>query len=515
MTYTDFNRKVLAFYIERAKTSFCSFSLDQGEFELLVDPGQVASFEILKNDWTSLIQKTTDIPLYFGLIALQCFAATQMEDGDNVTDSAYIYRFSKLVGLNVSLQQLFKSPIGDEAIQEKIWHDAKLFLKKQYGLRLEIPNHRFYKGRYVQYPLSQLLLKTEDLKDFTPFFFEHFLPNEDIPLDFFQAKLQDWLPRVNSRRAERLLNDPIKRNRCYEQLFNYFQSWTGEVFSQKKLSPLKPKNLPKPTNNHKEKLILVVNHAQYNFFFKKNNVSFDKVFNLTECHYFHRGLILFNPSPNYDSDFENSRFLYLNSTTYLLVDRQYKSKEYHFLDKNASNKCQLSPGKTLFLYSTSSITNTHPLRDYFYRVNPVFLKGGIKLDRTNLFLSGFGPIIDYSEKFMVLFENRPIEYNPKTALPGDYKVRVTHFRDIPFSIVNVSFDKSTDALSKGWDFHTMLLTERPMLEGCLLYSTEKPAHHPIRGWINANLGKPVNKKDRVQNSILITLEYARRTKRKR
>lgn len=515
MNYIDFNNRALAFYTERAKTSFCSLSLDRNEFELLVGTSEAMPFEELKDDWGFLAQKANDIPLYFGLIALQCFAATQMEEDDNVTDDAYVFRLQKLLGLSVDLQQFFKTPIGSETIQEKIWYDAKLFLENQYGLKLDIPNRKFYRGRYVQYPLSQLLLKTEDLKDFTPIFSEYFLPDEDIPFDFFRAKLNDWFPKTISARAERLLNDPVKRSRCYEQLFNYFQSWTGEVFNKRRPCSPKPKSPSKVEYNYKEKIILVIDEDQFDFFYKKNHVSLDSLFSLDECHYFHRGILLFNPIPDYDSDFEHSRFLYLRTVTYLLVDRQYKEKEYNFLEENALKKYQLFPGKTLFLYSTSSINNSHPLRDYFYQVNPVFLKGGIKLDRSNLFLFSFGPFIDYDEEFTVLFENKPIEYNPQTALPGNYKVRVEHYRDICFSIINVNCYEKITSLSRGWDFRTMLLTERPILEGCMLHSTDQSTQHPIRGWINANLGIITKKRDHGSNSILITLEYARRTTRKR
>src|SRR5438445_7652355 len=98
---------------------------------------------------------------------------------------------------------------------------------------------------------------------------------------------------------------------------------------------------------------------------------------------------------------EYSRFLYLNTTIYLLVDRSNKAKEYHFLDQHASGKYQFLPNQTLFCYSLSSITNSHPLNVYYYRVNPVFLIGGIKLNQVNFFLSEFGPIIDYTDEFTV------------------------------------------------------------------------------------------------------------------
>ncbi|WP_217601992.1 hypothetical protein [Chitinophaga sp. GbtcB8] len=515
MSYYDFNSKALTFYTQRAKTSFCSFSLDESEFALLIAPTEVGSFEILKADWTSLAENGNDVPRYFGLIALQCFAATLMEDGDEVTERAYKFRLKKLIEPKIDLHLLFKAPFGTQTIQEKIWYDAKQFLEHRFGLRLEIPSRKTFAGRYVQYPLSQLLLKTEDLKDFTVFFAEHFLPEEDIPFDFFRKKLKEWFPRTISPRAEKLLSDPLKQERCYEQLFNYFQSWSGEVIRKQRKGTYKIRNISKAEDKQVGDLILMIDHGQHDFFFKKKAIQIDEVFTLPGCHYFHRGILLFNPVPDYETDYEHSRFLYLNAITYLLVDRTFKAKEYDFLEKHASSKYLLAPSRTLFCYSLLSIGNSHPLQGYFYHVNPVFLSGGIKLGRANLFLTGFGPRIDYREKFNVLFENRPVEYDPQTALPGDYKVRVTHYRDVRFSIMNVNSFQSIAPLLEGWDFHSLTVTEHPMLEGCMFYLTDTPAQHPIRAWINANLAKKVNKIDRDQNLILTPLSYANKKTFKR
>jgi hypothetical protein len=60
-----------------------------------------------------------------------------MEDGDNVTDDTYIFPLQKLLGVSVDLQQLFKSPLAEETVQEKIWYDAKQFLAERFDLKLK------------------------------------------------------------------------------------------------------------------------------------------------------------------------------------------------------------------------------------------------------------------------------------------------------------------------------------------------------------------------------------------
>jgi hypothetical protein len=510
MGYFDFNNRVFEFYIQRAKTSFCSFSLDQSEFERLVDPTQIASFEILKGNWTFFVKQTSDIPLYFGLIAVQCFAATLMEDGDQVTEDAYQFRLQKLLGLDINLQMFFKSPIGTETIQEKIWYDAKFYLENRLGLKLEIPNRRSHKGKYVQYPLSQLLLKTEDLKDFTIFYSEHFLPGENIPFYFFREKLLEWFPEKISVRAEKLMHNPVSRDRCCEQLFNHYQSWSGEVFQKIRQGTQTIKSTYIAKEHQGEDLILIIEEEQYYFYFKKNLIAPDNIFNIEACHYFNRGLILFNPIPDCDNEFKQSRFLYLNKEIYFLVDRRFKAREYDFLQKHASATIPITPQKALFKYALLSFKRSHPLQEYYYSVNPVLLQGGIKLNRSNQFLSGFGPIIDYQEEFTVIFNNRPISYHPNTALPGDYKIRVTQYHDVCFSIIEVKPYKKIDTLSKGWDFQTLNLTDQPHIEGCKIYPMNSVEKNAFRAWIDANLGIPVNKTNQPKNLILKTLEYAKR-----
>src|SRR5258708_4080485 len=508
MNYSDFNTRALVFYTQRATTKFCSFSLDQTEFASLIGSQHPSNFELLKDDWTVLTKGNSAIPQYFGLIALQCFAATQMEEANNVTERAYIYRLQALMGQNVDFQRLFKMPVGEDIVQEKIWYDAKQFLSERFGMELEIPARKQGNGRYVQYPLSQLLLKTEDLKDFTVFFAEHFIAGENIPFVFFYDSLKEWIPRTISERAEQLLSDPLKRERCYEQLFNFFQSWSGEVVQRRCLPSQKAPKLPKVINYEASRLVLLMTESQPAFYSKRALVPSHKLFTLSDRHYFYNGIMLFNPIPDYEEEYEYSRFLCLHTTAYLLVDRRLKPREYHYLELHSLAKFPIALNQTLFRYHISAFIKSHPLAAYCYSINPVSLIGGIKLSRGNLFLAGFGPQINYCEKFTVLFESRPVNYDPHTALPGDYKVRTANYRDHCFSLVSTDAYTDEASLSLGWDFSKMTISDNPKLEGCRLYPLQEPTQHPVRAWINANLGRKVTASDMAQNFTLATLTYA-------
>src|SRR5258708_39686323 len=130
-----------------------------------------------------------------------------MEEGNNVTERAYIYRLQALMGPNVDFQRLFKMAVGEDIVQEKIWYEAKQFLSERFGMELEIPARKQGNGRYVQYPLSQLLLKTEDSKDLTVCFADHYIAAENIPFVFFSDSLKELIPRTFSARWGQLLGD--------------------------------------------------------------------------------------------------------------------------------------------------------------------------------------------------------------------------------------------------------------------------------------------------------------------
>lgn len=513
MSYFDFNKRVFNFYIQRTKSKFCSFALDRTEFTNLVEIQQIKHFEILKSNWSPLLEIQAGIPLYFGLIAVQCFAATLMEERDDVTDHAYQIRLQELLGLNSNTQQLFKYPVGPDTIQEKIWHDAKHFLQETYGLKLEIPERKLYKGKYVQYPLSQLLLKTEDLKDFTRFYAEYFNPGENIPLYYFNQKLFEWLPRSVSDRAKRLLPDSQYKEQCCEQLFNDFQSWEGNIFQTKASNGNRSTSKYQDSVSNAKDLILIIQNESPEFYFQKTLISSQEILTISSCQYYYRGIILFNQVEDYENEYEQSRFLNGEQTVYLLVDKITNSNVYDFLHLNSISRITIAPNQALFQIESNKLVNSLLLQKYVYRINPISISGGIKLGKDNTFLTGFGPFISYHQDFKVLFENKPIEYNPETARAGNYKVRVNEYRDVSFNLIDVTLENPIEPLGQGWNLSSLNLSIPPSIEGCLIYPFHPEPKNPIRSWINANLGGHNNTKDKLQNFILSTIEYANRKKR--
>src|SRR5689334_1155319 len=110
MTYKDFNHKIFDFYCSRTKSTFCSLSIDRPELESVINLNELKHFRELKSPWNNLFNECEGIPLYLGLLAIQCYAASIMHEDDNNASDAYQVRLIQLLDLedNNELQKLFR-----------------------------------------------------------------------------------------------------------------------------------------------------------------------------------------------------------------------------------------------------------------------------------------------------------------------------------------------------------------------------------------------------------------------
>jgi hypothetical protein len=147
MTYLELNKTILDYYLSRASSSFFTLSIDSTELSKIVEVELVSKFACLRHSWEPLLKINNNIPQYFGLLAVQCLAASMMENDKESTAEAYQIKLRKLLGLNDDscLQNLFKGLDPANPIQEQIWYQAKVYLKKEHNLVLQIPSRKFIK----------------------------------------------------------------------------------------------------------------------------------------------------------------------------------------------------------------------------------------------------------------------------------------------------------------------------------------------------------------------------------
>src|SRR5258708_4488770 len=173
MNYEAFNRHIFQFYTLRNSTSFCDLGITTEDVEKICSIQEIHAFAELKHSWNDLLRIEKEIPQYFGLLAVQCLAATLMEADDDNSHRDYNVRLSQLLGLEEkhTLQALYLGDGAEGPIQEQIWQSAVEFLRLGFGLVIRIPDASSHAGRFIQYPKSQALLSKEDLKRCTSFYF--------------------------------------------------------------------------------------------------------------------------------------------------------------------------------------------------------------------------------------------------------------------------------------------------------------------------------------------------------
>lgn len=494
MRYSEFNKKVLDYYLSRSSSFFCNLAIDETQLSSIISLGKIKEFDILKLSWEPLLNKREGVPQYFGLLAIQCYAASLMhDDGFNASDN-YQVRLREVLGIKQSLQGLFKGNLINISIQEKIWEDAKDYLKRQFNVSLKIPERVSYSGKYVQYPKYQSLLNLEDLKYFTAFFASELKVNETLIYSFFEEVLKVSLHNIKiSPRAKVLLADPEKRERCVEQIFNFYNRWDGFVFDFDQKLIGKPFFNTSKTIYHK-KLSLLFDGADPIFYLDIENnivVNGSDIFNIDNYKYLYSDLIILNESDYYPNEYEESRFLYSNKVSYLIVNTKVNKPDYYFLKENAQEVIHVAHNIVAYKYIFSDIDYESPLFKYVEVTSPLRLIGGIRLNRSNQYLVGYGPSIVGDLLYKVVVNSAMHIYNPELSDVGDYVVRTEKYGDLKFSLVSIPpQDSIIVSKGKGWNINTYAIDEDTFIEGFLFKMNNKRSDvHPVRKWINKNMPK--------------------------
>lgn len=419
-------------------------------------------------------------------------------DADNAGD-AYQVRLKGLLGLydNNELQTLFRGKSGEFPVQEEIWLDAQAFLKQNFDLNLDLPPRITHAGRFVQFPKSQSLLITEELRRFTTFFAQEFQVKEIIPFTYFRSRLNLSLTNINTTtRAKELLNDPLKAERCARQVFNFFNSWQGEIYE----------NISKRNKNSKHRqtaaqlesatsLILTFNNDKPELYLIEKEsrkpilLEWSTVFSIPKYKTFYSGIYFFTQLDTYCDDYEDSRFLYPSLTNYILVNKNVKRRECEYLEKISDNKIEISGPVALYKVSINCPDRGSPLAEYMLPECPATLFGGLKFGRGNIFIKGFGPAICCASPCAVLHENRKCEYDREISSTGKYKVRVDNYKDIEFEIIEFAYYNDVVLSRKGgWKLSNYSFHADFDIEGCGLKELPGPESIDVRDWIGVNLG---------------------------
>jgi hypothetical protein len=195
-----------------------------------------------KTKWDKYLNIIDNIPQCFGMIALQVLCASRMERTDEYTENAYNLIFKEYINQN-NIQLKYKK------YQDKIWMMAKSYIEEHLNYKTSIPDPKIGKGRFIQYPLSQVYLNKNDLLKFSGLFHHYELkPNQAIRFDDLNIILNinndfnDVDKKFRTSHFDKIINRKIFQLLiAQQQIHNEFLNWNGEWVndSNKEKSPSK------------------------------------------------------------------------------------------------------------------------------------------------------------------------------------------------------------------------------------------------------------------------------------
>ncbi len=164
MIYAKFNQYIKdQFFKTESKGSQIVLSVDKQEIKAFCHENGISEQQLIE-EFRRLFSENWDEALkddnFFGLIALQIYVAHQMGEIGRYSHQMYNPRLSDI--LKRDNKQTFYIELLYERYQDQLWLELKDWCKEK-GFFIEIPTVGKYKGRYIQYPLSQALLNQNDL----------------------------------------------------------------------------------------------------------------------------------------------------------------------------------------------------------------------------------------------------------------------------------------------------------------------------------------------------------------
>lgn len=431
--YLDFNLWAYNYYLERNTISnIGTLAIEVTEIENYCKRNScdLKFKEIISYDWSKLLlQETNKIPKYFGLIALQCYAASMMQD-DGISNTGindYQTRFIGVSGItNIQeLQGKFKFEFMGNPIQEKIWIEAKKFLSK-IDFEILIPDQSKGAGRYVQYPKKQVVLNQEDLKEYFNLFEVIKEKFDVISFSEFKKYFKNNFNKYQFKRRNNLINNrsEIENNIKVKQIFDFYCSdnW---------------RDLKKELPINKEKGIQTNYILSYNEFVE-NKIKLFKGESSEIC--FSRslfeknsikGIVFFKKSEEYNNEYDFINYLEEGKEYILVTNNKFSSTILKKITENFTD-IEYEFGEYSFYKGIIDRTKV-PIEfiEILKESYPLEIVG-VKISQKRQYLKSYPPFILNSKN--VNYKIIP-DYNLSDPNIGNYKIRVPGFSNLNFEIV--------------------------------------------------------------------------------
>lgn len=470
-TYQYFNDWVYSYYTHTNRQSTQgTFAIDLQMFQKEHHVDSLIFPEIKFGNWSKLLSSSVSetgdrIPLYFGLIALQCHAAILMEHDGYESDKMYRSKFIKLTGVESvhSLDCCFRELYNGQPVQEVIWEAAHNHFKA-IGIGIFLPQKHSAANRYVQFPKSQVVLNREDLKEYKPILRQLEEETPIVSFKDFKKILARMVPRyrVNFKRANNRRDDfsglekAIKDN----QIFNFYCSDWENTYDRQTITKVR---------EHQRGCIACVEDEQIELY----DYNFEPFY----CSELPQEKWLFFKQGDYPNEFLHQNkieyecdFLicYPNGDDILKVGHSliYHGGKAVFVKVNFTKQ-------TVPVLLQWHIIDTYPLRIH-----------GVRSGRSNTFISGVGVVIEVLGQalYSMYLGGHKLDGVPNKIIEiGNYSIRIAGFPDLNFRIIDFQAPElailSSSTGRRLLDYQLSSTGNR--MEGTLIFFDEREPLGPI------------------------------------
>ncbi|TDE14785.1 hypothetical protein [Dyadobacter psychrotolerans] len=435
-----------------------------------------------------------------------------MENSEAINAKDYQNQLLPLVGLNTvsNLQQRFSEEIRiGLSVQEDIWMRSSGYLRTK-GISITLPENKKYKGRYTQFPLSQVILNAEDLKEYIDIFRKIEMGESPISKDCF---LEDFRPLANNSLFTRINNKKLNWQEVDDlaelQIFNFFcGNWKNINYPEK--DKIGKAAFGQKDDTSEVDLLLIKNGNTYEFYLNKKIVLPNS--NLFKLPFrdkttLRNNILIFKEIDGYENEFELTKDSQLGEKLIFVLNRGYNRQIEQFLLSNYS-PISLCSELVLFevqFYDSANIPEA--LRHFVRQPYPIKLRG-FKVSRRFEYFEGFGPHIepiDLQIIYSVYHEGTKQEYERDKVKIGEYKVRIPGFTDLKFRVISKTklLDK-IEPRNAGWNVIRMVpFVQDHHLQGARLIAPSQKSQLPLmRAWLGTCRGQIVKETDNQLLKIL-------------
>lgn len=512
MHYIEINKVIHTYFFEKYEKGDVLLFFEEADWTLIASKTRYRKEEFiqklvscLQEDWTCTTAYPSGVFQGFGLLALQTYAAYLMQKAsdDSFTENAYNQQLCDLLKIEMSqLQRLFRGNHAPTTIQDEVWGNMNLYLA-QNGYSLDIPLPSTGPGRFVQYPKSQALLNTEDLKVLTAWFYRiNLRPHTPISVtafcDLIRHRHLQFDSYLSSHGEAIFKKFTQKKQRIYRQIFNFYQKWDGTVYE-----PLKNSReiVEKDISETIETLLLLKERDVFKLFLKvgtndelKQIVINDQLFkNLKNIlnEIIHGKFLIFNELPFYEDEFEWSNMMEMDNRTVIITSMD--SHHIFFYLNNINFITRKEYGNlVLFEFITTEEMKDSCLKKYF-RFYPFKLEGGLKTNRKT-WLEGCGPRLKGLTDCRGYINEHEFELKAGEMMSLEhyradkYTIKIQDYSATQFYIEPYVNNCKQVAMDGGWNLEKWQTTsERADLKGLSFFKTKQVAS-TIQSWIRLNTG---------------------------